>query len=139
MLGFGKSVPVGAHGFEQAEGADDVGLDEVFRAMDAAIDVGFGGEVDDGAGLVFGEQFGDQVEVFDVAFDEDVARIALQRGQVLQVAGVGEGIEVEDRLAGTRYPVQDKVCADEAGATGDENHVRLCIRKKRIQPLLTRL
>ena len=71
-------VPVGAHGFEQAEGADDVGLDEVFRAVDAAVDVGFGGKIDDGAGLVLGKQLGDEVEVADVALDKDVARIALQ-------------------------------------------------------------
>ena len=79
VLGFaGEAVPVGAHGFEQAEGADDVGLDEVFRAVDAAVNVRFGGKIDDGAGLVLGEQFGNEVEIADVALDEDVARVTLR-------------------------------------------------------------
>ena len=116
-----ESVPVGTDGFEQAEGADDVGLDEVFRAVDAAVDVRFGGKIDDGAGLVLGEQFGDEVEIADVALDEDVARIALQSGEVLEVAGVGQRIEVDDRFIRLRQPVEDEIAADEAGAAGDKN------------------
>ena len=56
--GFGfafQPTPVGAHGFQQAKGADNVGLDEVFGAVDGAVHVAFGGEVDDGAGLVLGQ------------------------------------------------------------------------------------
>ena len=118
-----SSTPVGAHGFEQAEGADDVGLDEVFRAVDAAVDVRFGGKIDDGAGLVLGEQLGDEVEVADVALDEDVARVALERGEVLEVAGVGQRVEVDDGLVGMGQPVEDEIAADEAGAAGDEDHL----------------
>jgi hypothetical protein len=60
------------------EGADDVGLDEIFGAVDAAVDVRFGGKIDDGARLVFGQQAADQGEVADVALDEDVARVAFR-------------------------------------------------------------
>ena len=95
----GEAVPVGAHGFEQAEGADDVGLDEVFRAVDAAVNVRFGGKIDDGAGLMLGKQLGDKVEVADVALDEEVARVAAQRCEVLEVAGVGQRVEVDDGLS----------------------------------------
>ena len=118
-----EAVPVGAHGFEQAEGADDVGLDEVFRAVDAAVDVGFGGKIDHGAGLMLGEQFGDEVEVADVALDEEVARIATQRCEILEVAGVGQRVEVDDGLIGLRQPVEDEIAADEAGTAGDEDHL----------------
>jgi hypothetical protein len=38
------------------KGADDVGLDEVFRAVDRAVDVRFGGEVEDRARLVLRQQ-----------------------------------------------------------------------------------
>ena len=74
-------------------------------------------------GLVFGEQFGNEVEVADVALDEAVARVITQAGEVFEVAGVGQGIEVDDRLIGLRQPIQDKIAADKAGATGDENHL----------------
>jgi hypothetical protein len=61
----------------------------------------------------------------DVAVDEDVARVALQRGQALEVARVRQRVEVDDGLADGRKPVEDEVGADEAGAAGDENHSNL--------------
>jgi hypothetical protein len=36
------------------EGADDVGLDEIFGAMNAAVNVRFGRKINNGARLVFG-------------------------------------------------------------------------------------
>ena len=113
-----ESVPVGADGFEQAEGADDVGLDKVFRAMDAAVNVRFGGKIDDGAGLVLGEQFGDEVEIADVTLDEEVARVTLQSGEVLEVAGVSQRVEVDDRFIRLRQPVEDEIATDKTSATG---------------------
>lgn len=62
-----------------------------------------------------------QGAIAQVALHEDVARVALQAGKVFQVAGVGEFIEVEDRLIRLGQPVQHEVAADEAGTTGDEN------------------
>ena len=67
-----------AHGVEEAEGADDVGVDEVFGTVDGAVDVAFGGEVQHGAGAVLGQQ----------AID--------QRAGI----GVGERIEQQLRIAG---------------------------------------
>ena len=90
--------------------------------MDAAVNVRFGGKIDYGAGLMLGEEFGDEVEVADVALDEAVARVALHRGQVLEVAGVGQRVEVDDGLGQLGQPVEDEVAADEAGATSNENH-----------------
>ncbi len=54
LAGFVQAAPVGAHGFQQAEGADDIGLDEVFRAVNGAIHVAFRSEIDHGARLVLG-------------------------------------------------------------------------------------
>ena len=45
-----------------------------------------------------------------------------QRAEVAQVAGVGELVEVDDRLAGRRRWSKHEVRADEAGAAGDEKH-----------------
>ena len=47
-----QAVVVGADRFEQVEGADDVGLDKVFRAVDGAVYVAFCSKVDNGAWLV---------------------------------------------------------------------------------------
>jgi hypothetical protein len=60
---FFELTVVGTYGLKQAEGTDDIGLDEVFRAVNAAVDMRFSGEVDDSARLVLGQQSGDQVKV----------------------------------------------------------------------------
>jgi len=56
MVNTRQADQVGKHGLEQAEGADDVDLSEFAGAMNAAVDIAFGGKIDDGAGLVLGEQ-----------------------------------------------------------------------------------
>lgn len=81
----------------------------------------FGGEVQHGAGVVLGQQGIHQGAVAQVALHEHMARIALQAGQVFQVAGVGEFVEVEDGFVGLGQPVQHEIAAYEAGAAGDEN------------------
>ena len=78
LFGLREAVVVGTHRFQQVEGADDVGLDKVFRAVDGAVYVTFGGEVDDGARLELGQQLGDQRLVTDITLNEDVVGVALQ-------------------------------------------------------------
>ena len=113
-------------GFQQAQRADHIGLDEVFGPVDGAVHMRLGGKVDDGAGLVLGQQLGNQIKVADIALHKSVAGIALQRGQVFKVARVGEFVEVDDGLVlqgvGGREPVQHKVGANETRAAGDQNH-----------------
>ncbi|EKD98666.1 MAG: hypothetical protein ACD_23C00318G0001, partial [uncultured bacterium] len=72
-----------------------------------------GGKVDHGARLVLCQQASHQGGVANVALHEHVARIALQAGQVVQVASVGELVEVEHRLVAVGEPVKNKVGADE--------------------------
>ncbi|MNN40895.1 hypothetical protein D3C81_1549860 [compost metagenome] len=84
--------------------------------MDRAVDVGLGSEVDDGAWLVLLEQTCDQFSVADIAVHKDVALVALQAAQGLQVACVGEFVEVDHGLVRAGQPVQDEVGADETCA-----------------------
>jgi hypothetical protein len=70
---------------------------------------------------VFRQQAVDQRAVPDVALHEGVPGVALQGGQVLEVARVGQGVEVDDGLIGLAQPVQHEVAADEAGAAGDQD------------------
>lgn len=81
----------------------------------------FGGKVQHGAGAVLGEQGIYQGAVTQVALHEDMARIALQAREVFQVAGVGEFVEVDDRLVGLDQPVEHKIATNEAGTASDQN------------------
>jgi hypothetical protein len=64
-----------------------------------------------------------QFPVADVAAHEDVPRIALQRREVLQIAGVGQLVEVDDTFIMLLEPVEHEVCADEAGTSGNKDHI----------------
>ena len=68
-----------------------------------------------------GDQLPYQHRVGDVALDEAIARVALDGGQGLAMAGIGEQVEIGDlgRCAGDQ--VVDEVAADEAGAAGNQH------------------
>ena len=117
-----QAVVVGAGAFQQVKGADDIGLDEVFRAVDGAVHMAFSGKVEDGARLVLGQQTADQLRIADIALHEEVARVVLHCGQGFKVAGVGQLVQVEDGLVVLRQPVENEVAADEAGAACDQDH-----------------
>ena len=97
-----QAAPVGAHGFQQAEGADDIGLDEVLGAVDGAVHMRLSAaKLTTARGWCCGQQAGHQRAVANVALHKDMARIALQAGQVFQVARVGQLVEVDHRLVAT--------------------------------------
>jgi len=48
--------------------------------------------------------------------------IAGKRCQIVQIARVGQLVQIDDRLIALRQPVQYEIRPNEAGATGDQNH-----------------
>ena len=90
----------------------------------------FGREVDDGTGLVLGQQAFEQGGVANVALHEDVAGVALHAIEVVQVASVGELVEVDHGLVAVGYPVKHEVGANEAGAASYQNCHTLELEKK---------
>ena len=56
FVDIGQGGPVRPHGFKQEEGANDVGLDKVLRAVDGAVHVTIGGEVQNRKGEVLSQQ-----------------------------------------------------------------------------------
>jgi hypothetical protein len=107
---------------QEPEGPDHVGRDKILGAVDRAIHVALGGEVDERPRAVLGQEPRHEFAVGDVAPHEPVPRVIGQAREVGQVAGVGELVEVHDRLVGGGEPVEHEVTADEAGAAGDEDH-----------------
>ena len=116
----GLDAREGPQGVEQDVGAVDVGQDELAGVVDRPVDVGLGGEVDDG--LDPGEEAPDQVPVPDVAHDEFVAGVLLDVAEVVQVPGVGQLVQVDDpRLLVAAQEKADEVAADEARPARDED------------------
>ena len=115
----------GPQGVEEGVGAVDVGQDELAGVVDRPVDVGLGGEVDDG--LDAGEEAADQVPVADVAEDEFVAGVVLDVLEVVEVPGIGQLVQVDDlRLLVAAEEEADEVAADEARPARDED--RSCRR-----------
>ena len=99
-------------------GAQTVGAHELVGGDDGPVDVALGREVDDRVVAVHGRA--DRVTVADVAVDEAQASIALQVGQVVAVAGVGQGVEHGDLVVRRPEHQPGVVGADEPGGAGDE-------------------
>ena len=109
---------VAARALEQGEDAINVGLDEGARVLQRAVNVRLGGEVDDG--VAAGHRGVDSAGVADVAVHKAVA--LLEAADVIEVAGVGKRVEVDNLVLGVRgQHVVHECAADEAGATRNEN------------------
>ena len=84
-------MPCRARRLEEHEGAVDVGLDELTRSLEGAVDVGLRGEVHDHVDSR--GELGHQRRVDDVALDETEAGVVAHRVEVARVARIGELVE----------------------------------------------
>src|SRR6266567_864685 len=85
---------MGARGFEQREGAAQVGFENGRRRKNTAIDVRLRGEMDEDVRSSFRHHFIYQCGVANVAVHETVTPIACYRREVFEVARVSELVEV---------------------------------------------
>ncbi len=120
LLPVAETIPVMARRLQQGVGADDVGLDELGRAVDGAVDVALGGQVHDAVRPVLGEQAADLGGVADVHFFKGITRVAGDAGDRIEVAGIGQAIDVDYPVIGVGDQVADDGGTDETGAAGDE-------------------
>ncbi len=102
----------------------DVGEDELPRRLERPVHVRLGGEVHDHVDVR--RQLSHDVGVADVAADEPEARVGADRIEIALVAGVGELVEHDHRIAGVIAEGHaHELAADESRPTGDQQaHVR---------------
>src|SRR5208282_1130081 len=122
-IGFGKRRPVGSRFFKQVECAVHVCADEIVGAVDGAIDVALGGEMNDGAGLFAPQQVEQKIAIDNVALLEAIARMGFDGAQVVEIACVSQLVEIQDAGRFRGNPLEDKVRANEASATSDKNEI----------------
>ncbi len=99
-LGRRQREPIGPRRLQHREGPDDVGLNERVAARYRAVDVAFGRQMDDMVRREACERLGDRAPVANVDFGELVVGRVVDPRQGLQIAGVGEGVDVEHVDAG---------------------------------------
>src|SRR5205085_5330528 len=69
-------------------------------------------------------QLAQEITVADVAVEEAMAIVAAHGIHIAQIAGVGELVEIDERLRSFANRGDDVVGADKTGAAGDEQHGR---------------
>ncbi|MCY1293770.1 hypothetical protein D9M70_430380 [compost metagenome] len=114
-----QCVPVVACCFQQRESADDIGLHELRWAMDRAVDMAFGGKMHDCARFMLLNQSVNRFTITNIHSCKDVARIVFEAGQRLQIASVGQFVDIYDRLLILRKPFENEICADESCAASN--------------------
>jgi hypothetical protein len=118
----GGQIAVIAPGFfQQRKGAVDVRADELLGTEDGSVHMALGGEVHEGCRLMLAEKPGHQAAVVDVSVDELIAAMAAYRGEVPEIAGIGQAIEVHQRRRLLRQPMQDEVGSDKSGTARDND------------------
>ena len=90
-----------------------------------------GREVHDDVGLVVLEDAADRAGVADVGPLEAVARIIGNAGKIVEVAGIGQLVEVEHLVLRVGDQVAHHGRADEAGAAGHDEAHGLSSRNRR--------
>ena len=91
----------------------------------------FGREIEHGARAVLLQQPGQQGAVADIPLHEHMARVALEAGEIVQVAGVGQLVEIDNGLVMGRKPVEYKIGTDKTCAACDQNHGEKCLDASR--------
>ena len=81
--------------------------------------MGLGCKIDDIVGIVVRDELCDELFITDITVNKDMARIIFQILQILQVTGIGQGIQIYylDVCVAIEHVV-DEGRSDEARATG---------------------
>ena len=101
----GHATPVLERCRQQAEGADDVGLDKGRRSVDRAVDMALCGQVDHRVDRLLAQQRRDCRGIADVGLHEAVVRVVLDLPKRRQIAGIGQLVDIGDPVAGRRAEV----------------------------------
>src|SRR6266496_4376833 len=118
-----ETGPILACFFEQAECPVHVRPDKIVRAVNRAVHVAFGREVNNRSRPVRDQQFRNQITVAYVALQKFVPPVGRRRQKIGRIASVGELVEINYIGSLVCEPVQDKVGADETSPAGHQNCV----------------
>ena len=111
--------PVGAGGLKHRVGADDIGFHEGGGAVDGTVDMAFGGQMHDRVGPVPVKDRIHRRAVADIGLLERIAGGVRDLGHIGQRSGIGQLVEVDDRMPGPDRAA-DHGRSDEARAACDE-------------------
>ena len=81
----------------------------------------FSRKIQNGPRLMTRQQRRQQGTVPDIAVYENMVWVLFDSVQIAQIAGIGQFVQIDHGFVTLDQPVEDKITADKAGATGHEN------------------
>ncbi|MBA7573129.1 hypothetical protein ES708_14924 [subsurface metagenome] len=96
QFSFHVLIPYRETGTQKIDRADYVGVDKGQGIKDGTVDVRLGGQVNNCIRAVFFKNPVNEFRVDNIALNKTIIRQVFQVCKVLQVAGVGQGIQVKD-------------------------------------------
>ena len=117
-----QTTPVGTNRLQQSEGANHIGLNKVFRAMDGTIHMAFGRKVHHRTGLVLCQQLRQLLAIANISLYKDMAFVPIQACQIFQIARISQLVDIDHWFIHIGKPVKHKIGANKACATSDKNH-----------------
>ena len=115
--------------FQQTKRADHIGFNKGRRAINGTVDVAFGSKVDDSPWPMFLQERLHPRTVAKIPFDEDVPGVRCHIGKRVDVAGIRQFVEVDDRRWLVRDPLPHKLAANETGSAGYEDRLHGILSK----------
>ena len=110
---------VGPAGIQERGGSHHIGPHKGLRIGDGAVHMALRRKVHDNIRLLFLKQIKDKLPVCDVAPDKLIIRLSLQRRHRLQVARVGQKIQIDELILRIFiHHIVHEVAADKSGAAG---------------------
>ena len=122
---------IGARRLQQREGADDVGLDELARSVDRAVDMALGGQMHDGVDALVLHHLLHRIAVADVELVEAVVRAAGDVSGRAFARGIGQLVDIDDVDAEVAHQMAAHRRPDEAASAGD--HDFHALRSRQVQ------
>ena len=136
LIFLGKALPIYLGSLQKAEGTHNVGAGECERILDAPVDVGFGGKVDDSVDLLLLHKGQHGLEIAYVRFNETVVGLLLYILEIRKVTCIGQLVDVDYLIF--RILVHEQahdVAADESSSSGNNYslvvHYQSCIVPQR--------
>ena len=107
---------------QQVNGTENIGFDKCQGIADAAIHVGFGGQVNHAVEAVIEKQLPHGGTVDDIAFHKFIIRCLFNCAEIGQVPGIGQFVEYDDTgIRVSFYEAVHDVATNETRATGDKD------------------
>jgi hypothetical protein len=87
--------------------------------VDTAVDMRFSGKMYQRAWPMSGQELRDELKITNVALNKNVPGVIRKSGEIFQITGIGQYIEIDDLLRRLLQPLKDEIAADKTCAAGN--------------------